>query len=222
MQNPSLRWRLAQYLESRWWRRYLKDKTPTDYLADKRAYWARTLEQLDWRPVPGRRVLDAGCGPAGIFLLVGATERVTAVDPLLETYERELAIFDRTDHPEVSFRTAALEQADLGVGEYAAIYCFNAINHVSDWRAALAALGRAVEPGGRMILTSDVHRHAWLLPVFRALPGDALHPQQHGAANYRRALAAGGWEIEREVVLRREAIFDYTAWVVRKTGGTAR
>ena len=211
MTAPSLRWQLAQYLERRWWRRYLRRRPPADYLRDKRAYWHRTLDQLDWTPVPGRRVLDAGCGPAGVFMVL-EEEQVTALDPLLDAYERDLPHFRRSDYPNVNFLATPLEAA-TDQPPFAAIYCFNAINHVSDWAASLDRLTQLAAPGARMLLTSDVHRHRWLRPVFRALPGDALHPQQHLAEEYRLALEARGWTVEWTEVLRREAIFEYRAWV---------
>lgn len=213
MAEKTIRWRVAQFLERRWWRRYLRDKSPAEYLTDKRAYWVKTLDQLGWQPEPGRRVLDAGCGPAGVFVLLHDVEKVTALDPLLASYEADLPIFKRTDYPQVSFLHQPLEAAFPTVAPFAAIYCFNAINHVADWDQSLDALTALAAPGTRMILTSDVHRHQWLLPIFQALPGDALHPQQHGPEAYRSALEKRGWRIEREQVLRREAIFDYTAWV---------
>lgn len=211
--DPSLRWRLAQRLESYWWRRYLRNKRPEDYLTDKVAYWQRSLVELGWTPEKGRSVLDAGCGPAGIFIALHETERVTALDPLLDRYEAELEIFDRADYPQVTFLHQPLEKAIPGQ-PYEAIYCFNAINHVANWGLALDTLTAAAAPGCKMILTSDVHRHAWLKPIFRALPGDLLHPQQHNAEAYRVALLARGWIIEKETLLRREAIFDYVGWVV--------
>lgn len=210
--NPSLRWRLAQRLESYWWRRYLKGKAPAEYLRDKTDYWARELERLAWAPEPGRRVLDAGCGPAGIFIHLHETEQVAALDPLLDRYEEELEIFNRSKYPSVNFLHQALEKT-VPDGNYAAIYCFNAINHVADWDRALDVLTAAAAPGCRMILTSDVHRHAWLRPIFRALPGDLLHPQQHGPEAYREALIRRGWSIEQEITLKKEPIFDYVAWV---------
>ncbi len=211
--QPSFRWRLAQYLERRWWKRYLRGKSPSTYLKDKKAYWVKTLEQLGWETEPGRRVLDAGCGPAGVFTHLHKIEEVTALDPLLGSYEKDLAIFRRADYPGVTFLEQALEHDFADEPPFAAIYCFNAINHVADWGRALDTLTAHANPGTRMILTSDVHRHKVLLPIFKALPGDALHPQQHGPNAYRIALAGRGWRIEREEVLRREAIFDYTAWV---------
>lgn len=211
--NPSLRWRLAQYLERRWWQRYMQGKSPEAYLKDKKAYWARTLDQLDWVPEPGRRVLDAGCGPAGVFVHLHDIEQVTALDPLLGSYEEDLEIFRRADYPAVKFLEQPLEHDFADEPPFAAIYCFNAINHVADWDRALDSLTAHAQRGTRMIMTSDVHRHKLLLPIFKALPGDALHPQQHGPKAYRDALTDRGWRIEWEEVLRREAIFDYTAWV---------
>lgn len=217
MQSPTLRWRLAQFLERRWWRRYLADQPPADYLERKRAYWHRTLDRLDWTVVPGRRSLDAGCGPAGVFTILAGREDITALDPLLEAYERDLAIFDRADYPGVTFCPCPLEAGALAQEPpFAAVYCLNAINHVSDWGRALDTLTHLAAPGARLLLTSDVHRHGWLRPVFRALPGDALHPQQHTAADYRRALTARGWAIEWEETLRRTLIFDYVGWVCHR------
>ena len=228
--TPSLRWRLAQWLELRWWRRYLRHQSPADYLARKRAYWQRTLDELGWTVKEGATALDAGCGPAGIFTLLHDRQQLTALDPLLDHYEANLEIFRRADYPAVEFICGPLEKdlvravatpslphfpsAPAAAPPYDVIYCFNAINHVSDWDGALDNLTAAARPGTRMILTSDVHRNRWLLPIFRALPGDALHPQQHGPAAYRAALTGRGWRIEREAVLRRERIFDYVGWVV--------
>lgn len=211
--KPTLRWRVAQFLERQWWRRYLRGKPAAKYLRDKKAYWQRTLEQLDWESVPGRKVLDAGCGPAGVYIYLNDIESVTALDPLLDSYEAELSIFRRQDYPNVKFLAQPLEEEFDTESAFDAIYCFNAINHVSDWDAAIDALTSHARPGTRLLMTSDVHRHKLLLPIFKALPGDALHPQQHGPEAYRNAMQQRGWRIEREDVLRREFIFDYTAWV---------
>lgn len=223
MQNPTRhhRWRLAQWLELRWWQRYLRRKQPGHYLEQKQNYWQQLLDQLDWKPIPNAHVLDAGCGPAGIFIYLHDHQRVTALDPLLELYRKRLRILDTSRYPEVEFVTARLEEAAFD-RRFDEIYCLNAINHVDNWAAALDNLTRLSRPGTRMLLSSDVHRHNWLLPIFRLLPGDALHPQQHNAEHYRNALTERGWVIEKETVLRREAIFEYRAWSCRYTDGSAR
>ena len=206
----NLRWRVAQSLEWRWWRRYLRGKSTEDYLAEKERYWHRVLEELHWSVRPNARVADIGCGPAGIFIALHQHQRVTALDPLLERYD-DLEVFDRSAYPTVEFLCRPLEDTH-GLLPFDQLYCFNAINHVADWEAGLDRLTELSRPGTELLISSDVHRHAWLLPVFRALPGDALHPQQHRAEDYRRALRARGWRIDLEKVLRREAIFAYYAW----------
>ena len=152
----SLRWRVAQWLELRWWRSYLSGRSSEEYLADKRAYWERLLTQLGWEVQAGARVLDAGCGPAGIFIYLADRQEVTAVDPLLDRYSG-LAVFDPARYPAVRFRRSKLESYRAG-RPFDRIYCLNAINHVSDWAAALDALTAAARPGTRMLLSSDVHR----------------------------------------------------------------
>jgi 2-polyprenyl-3-methyl-5-hydroxy-6-metoxy-1,4-benzoquinol methylase len=210
------RWRVAQFLERRWWRRYLGSRSPEKYLSDKRAYWERTLHTLGWEVVSGRRALEAGCGPAGVFISIHEREQVTALDPLLEAYEEDLAIFSRKNYPSVVFRVATLEAPPSTLGQFDAIYCFNAINHVADWPLSMDNLTAMAAPGAKMLLSSDVHRHKWLLPLFRALPGDVLHPQQHAAADYREALEQRGWGIDQEVVLRETTIFNFVVWVATK------
>lgn len=207
----SLRWRLAQWLELRWWRSYLRGQVPETYLRDKYAYWARLLQQISWSVTEGARVLDMGCGPAGIFMYLHDKQAVTAVDPLISQYEA-LDIFEQCNYPEVTFVQSGMEDYRSSAS-FEAVYCLNAINHVGDWSAALDTLTSVSRIGTRLLLSSDVHRHAWLMPLFRRLPGDALHPQQHNADDYRRALRLRGWHIERELVLRTERIFEYRAWV---------
>ncbi len=211
----TLRWRTAQFLELRWWQWYLRGQTPTHYLSSKKAYWWRLLDQLDVTIIAGAHVLDAGCGPAGVFTLLHERQRVTALDPLLPRYER-LSVFAANEYPGVQFVPEALEKTELTT-PFDVIYCFNAINHVADWEKSLDTLTRLARPGTQLVISSDVHRHAWLLPLFRGLPGDALHPQQHLAPHYTEALTRRGWIVEREVELRREQIFSYRAWVCTYT-----
>ena len=99
------------------------------------------------------------------------------------------------------------------------IYCLNAINHVRDWEYALDKLTTWANADTRLLLTSDVHRRHYMWRLFRWLPGDLLHPQQHLPLHYRAALQQRGWEVEQEVELRRERIFSYRAWVCRRRSG---
>lgn len=212
--QKTIRWRLAQWLERRWWRRYIgRQPSPEAYLLAKKQYWQQVLQILGHEPRPGAAVLDAGCGPAGIFILLHESQELTALDPLLEAYERDLAIFKKAQYPQVNFVAQPIENTSFPNASFKTIYCFNAINHVSDWEAALDQLRCWIQPGGRLLISSDVHRWRLLHRIFSILPGDALHPQQHLASDYEKALQARGWKIDNSHVLRRGLIFDYRAWV---------
>ncbi len=210
------RWRFAQWLERRWWQRYLRHQSAAEYLRAKKLYWQKILSSIGYEPLAGQKVLDAGCGPAGIFIYLHEQQIVTALDPLLAAYEQDLAIFQKAMYPCVQFVVAPMESAQLPSASFQTIYCFNAINHVADWEGALDQLGRWLAPAGDLLLSSDVHRWQLLRWLFRLLPGDALHPQQHSAREYEAALAALGWQIKQRHRLRRTFIFDYVLWQATK------
>ena len=203
------RWALAQGLEKRWWKRYLRKLNASEYRTWKSQYWLKLLEphrealELD-RP---QRLLDAGCGPAGINVVLKG-HQVLALDPLLDFYAAELPMFSSLKGEGVEYRTQSLEQHQPAV-LYDGACCMNAINHVDDLDAALDALTAAVKPGGWLLMGVDAHRHGVLKRLFRLLPGDALHPHQHDAAEYRAMLQSRGWVISDERVQKPGGIFDY-------------
>jgi len=210
----TLRWKIAQKAELKWWKGYLKNKTPEEYLVWKKNYWTRFLNQIQVSIEASECILDAGCGPAGIFTVL-SDYQVVAIDPLLDHYEAELDHFNPEWYPAVQFKTLSLEDFD-DQGQYDTIFCLNAVNHVADWEGSIRHLVQALKPGGRLILSSDVHRWGVLKPIFRLLPGDILHPQQHDAEEYREVLRSTGVQIESEQLIKREGIFDYMVWIAKK------
>lgn len=201
---------MAQAAEHRWWRRYLHGRPVGEYLGWKRGYWHDLLRQLGLAPKPGAHVLDAGCGPAGIFTALPQCA-VTAVDPLLARYDA-LPHFQRADYPYVTWAEAPLETVDLPRGAFDYVFCLNVVNHVRDLGGVLRVLAQAARPDAPVVVSVDAHRHAWLKPLFRAVPGDVLHPHQHDLAEYRALLVAAGLTVVAEHLHRREALFDY--WVI--------
>lgn len=212
--SPSLRWRFAQWLEIRWWRNYLSDKSPATYQQQKIDYWQRLMKTLDIKLPPQQQVLEAGCGPAGIFLAL-ADQQITAVDPLLDQYQNDLPHFNTTDYPWVSFKSTPLEDA-LFDQTFDHVFCLNAINHVNDWERGLDQLTAATRAGGQLLLGIDVHNNKGLKFVFQSIPGDVLHPHQHDRDDYRQALLQRGWIIKREHTWKKGVIFDYWLLVLQK------
>ncbi|MBK7150078.1 MAG: hypothetical protein IPH78_15060 [Bacteroidetes bacterium] len=98
------RWKIAQWFELRWWKRYLKKKDKAQYLDWKRNYWQQLLKMVADVLVihPDLKVCDLGCGPAGIFIAL-PDNSITAVDPLLEVYEKQTGFFLPADYPNTRF-----------------------------------------------------------------------------------------------------------------------
>ena len=209
-----LRWRIAQFFEMHWWRHYLSGKDKAAYLKWKKAYWHNLLEQVGWQIPNGARVLDAGCGPAGIFTVLEG-KQVVALDPLLDEYEKSLLHFQRNDYPWVRFFTMPLEDFKTEQPfEY--VFCLNAINHVSNLDASLSSLAECLQPGGRLLLTVDAHNHDFLRRIFQWVPGDILHPHQFGLKAYISMLEQLGLQVERTVLIKKERIFSYYALLATK------
>jgi 2-polyprenyl-6-hydroxyphenyl methylase/3-demethylubiquinone-9 3-methyltransferase len=213
-QRKTLRWKLAQWLEIRWWRHYLSDKSPANYLQQKAEYWQRVLDVLGIACTKNQTVLDVGCGPAGIFLIL-KEQSVDAVDPLLDQYRASIPHFEPARFPWVNFHSAPLENFQLQ-RSYKYVFCLNAINHVDDWQKGLDQLTLATQNDGQLILGIDVHNHKWLKFVFQNIPGDVLHPHQHDREDYRQALEQHGWKITKEHTWKKGLIFDYWLIVLQK------
>ncbi|MDP4711920.1 MAG: class I SAM-dependent methyltransferase [Saprospiraceae bacterium] len=207
----SWRWQLAQWAEWRWWRWYLKHKHPEEYLLAKSAYWNRFLDQCGvWLP-PGAAVLDAGCGPAGIFIAC-PDQQVTAVDPLLPLYAQHLTHFRPEAYPKVHFIASPLENLELQP-DFQWVFCLNAINHTRDPHRALESMCAAMQPGATLVLSTDTHKYPVLQWIFQVLPGDILHPQQLHRRDYEQLLHRNGLNIHSVFVAKKGLIFDYTVFI---------
>ena len=211
------KWKLAQALEWRWWQYYLAKRPKQEYLNKKRAYWDWMLQEAAVEHRPGDRLLDAGCGPAGLFILP-LPASVDALDPLLELYQSTLAHFDPKDYPLVRFITQPLE-AFLPPEPYDKIGCFNAINHVKYLETSVKRLADALKNGGVLIISVDVHKHRWLKKIFQYLPGGVLHPHQYDAADYCALFLQQELTLLRRKTLKKGLIFDYDLMVFEKKRG---
>lgn len=206
-----LRWKVAQYIEIRWWQNYLKNKSTEDYSKWKTNYWRDFLKNIAIIPEPGTTALDAGCGPAGIFTVLDGLQ-VDAIDPLLDTYAEKLPHFKKANYPYVTFQSVPLEEfrADK---LYDLIFCLNAINHVNDIDIALDNLISCLKSDGQAVISIDVHNHGFFKHLFRLVPADILHPHQDDLQDYRNMFEARGLKILREVRCEKRFLFDYYAVV---------
>ena len=210
----SLRWKIAQAAEIRWWQNYLKKKPKADYLVWKKKYWQTLLDQLNLNFSKKEKVLDAGCGPAGIFMILEAYA-TDAMDPLLDSYEEKLDHFSKKQYPNIRFFNEPLETFSPEE-KYDKVFCLNAINHVADLDLSLDRLVSFAKKGGTLIVSIDAHNYSFFKKIFRLLPGDILHPHQYDLAEYQKMLTDRGCSIEQSILYDKEFFFDYYILVVKK------
>lgn len=215
----NLRWKIAQAAEIRWWKWYLSRKEKEDYLAWKTNYWKSFWHQLPEQPIAGARVLDAGCGPAGINIIL-SDFAVTAIDPLLQQYQAKIEHFQPEKYPFVDYQQQGLE--DLSCSQcFDWIFCLNVINHVADLPLAIANLWASLVPGGRLVLSVDAHNFYWFKQLLRVLPTDILHPHQYDLAEYQQMLVKQGGKIKASYEYKKEFFFSYHILLIEKpTYGT--
>ena len=219
----TFRWKIAQAAEIRWWQNYLKNKPTTDYAHWKTHYWENLLletglERLNTPEGTGEgsntRILDAGCGPAGIFMIF-KNQKVDALDPLLDDYEEKLPHFKKSLYPNVTFYSQPLETFDK-TNEYEAVFCLNAINHVADLDKCFDILVNSVKAGGHLVVSIDAHNFLFLKTIFQTIPGDILHPHQYDLKEYSDMLTSRGCLLEKTILKKKEFIFNYYILVLKK------
>lgn len=203
----NLRWKLAQNFEILWWRRYLKRKPVQSYLDWKKSYWQTFLERLKIEVSISESILDVGCGPAGIFIIL-SNENLDAVDPLLNEYESNLEHFDRKKYPNVNFIHAPFENFETEK-KYDKIFCLNAVNHVRDLKKCIQKLSDLLTENGTLILSVDAHNYLIFKYLFRFLPGDILHPHQYDLTEYIEMTSESGLAVQKTILYKKEFFFDY-------------
>lgn len=213
--KETLRWKLAQYFEKRWWKNYLQNKSATDYRKWKMEYWNKLLSTGNIVISNDSKVLDAGCGPAGVFMVL-ENQFVSAIDPLLNDYEKQLHHFKKAEFKNVEFIPTPIENFKRE-NFYDYIFCMNAINHVQNYELALNSLIDSLKPGGLFIMTIDAHNHSFFKHLFRTIPGDILHPYQYDFKEYKSHLIKRGVVIVKEVLLKHEFFFNHYLVVGSKT-----
>ncbi len=213
--KPTRKWKLAQTIELKWWENYLKNKDADAYLEWKCAYWDELLFSLSkYIELPENNiVLDAGCGPAGIFLALKGNQ-VDAIDPLLDKYQK-FPHFQPHSFAWTQFQTIAIE-ALQETEKYDYIFCMNAINHVNNIERCYDNLVRALKPNGFLIISTDAHRYYLLKKIFQFIPGDILHPVQLDIEEYNQFIIERKLSILQNILYKQEAIFNYYITIAQK------
>lgn len=210
------RWQTAQYAERKWWQNYLKHKNVQEYLVWKKKYWQNLVDQCStyFKVTSTQKILDAGCGPAGMFMLFDQQDTV-AFDPLIEAYEHDLPHFNKRMYPSVRFVEAGLEDFSLNE-QFDVLFCMNAINHVHDIQASFENLLKHAKEGSWIVVTIDAHNHSFFKSLFRLVPGDILHPHQYDLKEYQDMLTSRNCTLVATEHLKHEFFFDHYMLIARK------
>lgn len=132
------------------------------------AKYADTLAQAR----QGARLLDVGCGVGQVVRrLTEAGFEAHGVDVSMPNIEKARQFSGRCQ----LYDGRRLPFPD---GHFAAVGALNVLEHVDEPEAFIAELVRAVEPGGRIVLSSP--------NFFRVLGFRDYHPHMRGLANKRR------------------------------------
>ncbi|MBP7184430.1 MAG: class I SAM-dependent methyltransferase, partial [Saprospiraceae bacterium] len=193
---------------------YLKNRTQDEYLRWKRDYWLNFLTEHNINLRPFEQILDAGCGPAGIFTVLDE-QLVEAIDPLVQEFDAKLDHFTASDYPYVQFYSYAIEQLNFK-DRYDTIFCLNAINHVNNLKLCLNNLFAALKNGGRIFITVDAHKSNFLKKLFQTLPGDILHPQQFSINDYNNFFQQAGFTDIYSKSIKHDRIFNYHFFELHK------
>jgi 2-polyprenyl-6-hydroxyphenyl methylase/3-demethylubiquinone-9 3-methyltransferase len=220
--NHPIRWRIAQHVEQYWWRRYLHDKDWPTYHQWKCNYWntlighatAISPELAKLVDDSTISILDAGCGPAGVYMVLDE-HPVTAIDPLIETYAYWLEHFKTSVFPWVDFRNIPLEQFKCRE-PFELVFCMNALNHVADIELATEKLVAATSQNGVIVITWDAHNYSVLQKLFRLVPGDILHPHQYTLNGYVHLFNCYGLQLQGNLTLRKGRLFNHELLVFKK------
>lgn len=216
MQSKTIKWKLAQSIELKWWKNYLGDKNPAEYAIWKKNYWLNLLAKTSSISIEaGMDILDCGCGPAGVFMALPDNVNIDAEDPLLNDYENNLAHFKRSLYPVVNFYAEPLEDFEPQK-KYDLIFCMNAINHVSDINFCYDKLCSMLKQNGKLVITIDAHNHSFFKHLFRAVPGDVLHPHQYDLDEYNYFLESRNLSLLQTEKLKSEFFFNHYLQVAEK------
>lgn len=222
--NTTIKWKVAQWFELRWWKNYLRGKDKATYLQWKKTYWLNMLEQIAdvVKLYTSHTICDLGCGPAGIFIAL-PDNKITAVDPLLDEYEKHLPFFNKSEYPNVEFINSAIETCQVLKTwqvlpqKFDIVFCLNAINHVYDIETGFAKLRELCATNGQVIVSIDAHNYSFFKYLFRAIPGDVLHPHQYNLGEYKTMLEKQGLVIQKTVLLKQEFLFSHYLLVARNS-----
>ena len=121
----------------------------------------RTFEQLDI--APPKKLLELGCGPGWMAEFL-ALMKYQVIATTISHYDIEMgqkrlmSIAAKGIQANLQYIATPMEkinQCIANVGDYDAVYVFQALHHAYDWRSAIEASYQCLKPGGWLLLFDE-------------------------------------------------------------------
>lgn len=204
------RWKKAQRGESSCWESNADKVNSSQYRSLKKEYWEKMLSQLlpHWQEeLRGKKMLDFGCGPSGVVMVLSSTYPITCIDPLMHFYLKRFPFLQVYDH--AHFVDAKIEELTT-TEKYDYVFGFNALDHTESPARALDNISRFINKDGRLILTLNCHNYKLLQFVLKQGNHilDKFHPHQYTIAQYTEIIERHGF-----VVVATQNIDAITHWI---------
>jgi 2-polyprenyl-6-hydroxyphenyl methylase/3-demethylubiquinone-9 3-methyltransferase len=213
-----LRWKIAQWFELQWWKRYLSGKSKEEYVVWKTNYWLQLMRTLELEKAieAADSIIDFGCGPFGLPLANRHWKKqLTAVDPLLDEYAATIPFFDKQDYSGTHFISQSMEDFS-SPKKFDLVFCMNAINHVHSMDKAFDVGVNSAKQTSKIVVSIDAHNYSFFKILFRLIPGDILHPHQYDLKEYSSFLESRNCAIKKAVCIKKEFFFNHYVLVAKK------
>jgi SAM-dependent methyltransferase len=189
---------LGRYSPDYFWNEYLPSLGVVDGTFDLMRFDARhaSILKMIADEAPGRRLLEVGCG-AGFFLKAAARAGWQVEGIELSAEASRFAV----ERLALSIRRERAEDAPIAAASFDAAAMFDVIEHLFDPRAVLAAIARALAPGGTLVISTPNIDAAsrYLLGPDWAVLSPLEHVYYFSEDSLRRLLEATGFSDVRFV-----------------------
>ncbi|HWK90171.1 MAG TPA: class I SAM-dependent methyltransferase [Longimicrobium sp.] len=193
--EPRYRALLEQHREH-WWDSENWDKWAGHYISEypRGRFILETLRRYAPELTPaGARVLDVGCGDAGVLIAFAeAGARCAGMEPDARSLERG-RVRAQEHGVEVDLRQGFAEQLPFGDAEFDLVVLDNVLEHVRDRERTLAEIRRVVRPGGLLYLVTPkpfALASLWSDPHYR-MAGLVLMPRPMQVWYFERVRGGG-------------------------------
>lgn len=169
---------------------------------EQRCRAAALLSLLE--PRPGQHILDVGCGNGRDLLpLLEAGCICTAIDCSPQMVAEARKRLPPAHAARCELLVADAVRLPLADASFDAVFCSEVIEHIPDWRSAIAEMARVLRPGGKLVITTPNRRSWYGLDRYVLFEGLLGRPWKHPFDRWKtfdevsRAVRACGLRLRR-------------------------